>query len=84
MSRTKLGTQTSEFEGILHSSPANTAALASTGVTDAKDDFDDLYEDDTGFDVEEDIAFLGEEYDVMELDDVLELCNVGREESYDA
>jgi len=84
MSRTKFGTQPSDFEGTLHSSPANAAALTGAGITDVKDDFDDLYEDDTGFDVEEDIAFLGEEYDVMELDDVLELCNVGRDESYDA
>jgi hypothetical protein len=84
MSRTKFGTQPSKFEGTLHASHANAATLGSTGIAEVKDDFDDIYEDDTDFDVEEDIAFLGEEYDVMELDDVLELCNVGRDESYDA
>jgi len=81
MSRTKLGTQPSKIAGTLHSSPANAATL---GNVDFDDDFDDLFEDDTDFDVEEDIAFLGEEYDVMELDDVLELCNVGRDDIYDA
>lgn len=84
MSRTKFGMKPSEFEGTLHSSPADTAILSSAGITDIEDDFDDLFEDDTDFDVEDDIAFLGEDYDVMELDDVLDLCNLGRDESYDA
>jgi hypothetical protein len=38
----------------------------------------DAFDEDTDFDVEDDIAFLGEEYDVLEFDDVLELCNVDR------
>lgn len=39
---------------------------------------EDAFDEDTDFDVEDDIAFLGEEYDVLEFDDVLELCNVDR------
>lgn len=81
MSRTKFGTKPSKIEGTIQLSPANATTL---GNVDFDDDFEDLFEDDTDFDVEDDIAFLGEDYDVMELDDVLELCNVGRDDVYDA
>jgi hypothetical protein len=81
MNRTKFGTQPSKFEGTTHPSSASAATL---NKVDIDDDFDDLFEEDTDFDVEEDIAFLGEDYDVTEIDDVLELYNVGREDLYDA
>lgn len=84
MRRTKFGMKPSEFEGPRQSTMTSAAVLGNAGLADIEDDFDDLFEDDTDFDVEDDIAFLGEEYDVMDLDDVLELCNVGREDSYDA
>lgn len=84
MSRNKFGTQPSEFEGSLHASAAGAAPQGSAAYADAEDDFDDLFGDDTDFDVEDDVAFLGEDYDVMELDDVLGLCNVDRDDAYDA
>jgi hypothetical protein len=84
MSHTKFGKKPSEFEGIIQTSSAGAAKLKGVSYTEIEDDFDNLFEDDTDFDVEDDIAFLGEDYDVMELDDVLELCNVGRKDKYDA
>jgi len=79
MSHTKFGAKPSDFEGTLR-----TMTVGATGYADVEDDFDDLFEDDTDFDVEDDIAFLGEDYDEVELDDVLELCNVGWDDTYDA
>lgn len=84
MNRTKHDAQSLEFEGPLHSATASAATLTATAHVETVDDLDGLFKEDTDFDVEEDIAFLGEEYDVMELDDVLELCNVGREDTFDA
>lgn len=84
MSSNKLSAQTSDFEKPLQSSSAGTATYAAATHAEVGDDLDSLFKEDTDFDVEEDIAFLGEEYDVMELDDVLELCNVGRDDSFDA
>lgn len=43
---------------------------------------DDTLDEDADFDVEDDIAFLGEEYDVLELDDVLELCNLDKRDPF--
>ena len=84
MSSTKPGALPSDFEGTLQSSSASTAALVTSTHAEIDDDLDNLFKDDTDFDVEDDIAFLSEDYDVMELDDVLELCNVGRDDAFDA
>ena len=43
---------------------------------DLQDAFETVLDTDDDFDVEEDIAFLGEDYDVLEIDDVLEMCKV--------
>jgi hypothetical protein len=52
------------------------------GIEDYADQFEDALDDESDFDVDEDIAFLGEEYDVLELDDVLELCNLDKHDPY--
>ena len=44
-------------------------------------DFDSVLDDESEFDVEDDIAFLGEDYDVVDIDDVLDLCNVSKRDS---
>ena len=84
MSRKKFGAQPSELERSLHASAAGTTPHGSTVYTDSEDDFDDMFGDDTDFDADDDVAFLSEDYDVMELDDVLGICNVGRDDAYDA
>lgn len=43
---------------------------------------EDTLDEDTDFDAEDDIAFLAEEYDVLELDDVLELCNLEKRDPF--
>ena len=66
---------------------ANSAAPKANGLIEIAQDeafeeyaeqLEDAFDEDTDFDVEDDIAFLGEEYDVLELDDVLELCNMNK------
>jgi hypothetical protein len=52
------------------------------GMEDYADQFEDALDDESDFDVDDDIAFLGEEYDVLELDDVLELCNLDKRGPY--
>ena len=59
---------------------ASTTFLA-TGSTNAQSPATIDFPDDD-FDADEDIAFLGEEYDVLELDDVLELCNLDKRDPF--
>jgi hypothetical protein len=56
--------------------------IRSETFEDYEDAFEDSLDEDDDFDADEDIAFLGEEYDVLELDDVLELCNVDRRDPF--
>lgn len=56
--------------------------IRADGFEDYADQFEDALDDESDFDADEDIAFLGEDYDVLELDDVLELCNVDRRTSF--
>ncbi|MEM9683290.1 MAG: hypothetical protein AAF942_08500 [Pseudomonadota bacterium] len=56
--------------------------IRTDGLEDYADQLEDALDDESDFDVDEDIAFLGEDYDVLELDDVLELCNVDRRSSF--
>jgi|AP12_2_1047962.scaffolds.fasta_scaffold359492_1 hypothetical protein len=56
--------------------------ILADGFEDYAEQFEAELDDEDDFDVEEDIAFLGEEYDVLELDDVLELCNLDKRGPY--
>ena len=56
--------------------------IRTDGLEDYADQLEDALDEESDFDVDEDIAFLGEDYDVLELDDVLELCNVDRRSSF--
>jgi len=81
MARTKLGALSAE------PAPKKSVAILrdeilAEGLEDYADQFEDALDDETDFDVDEDIAFLGEEYDVLELDDVLELCNLDKRSPY--
>lgn len=55
--------------------------LADSYDGDFTENFDSVLDADSEFDVEEDIAFLGEDYDVLNIDDVLEMCNVSKRDS---
>jgi hypothetical protein len=44
---------------------------------------DPLFDDDCDFDVEDDVAFVGEDYDVLDLDDVLELCDIAKRDRFE-
>ena len=63
---------------------AEQEAAAANADTDFSDKFDSVLDEDSDFDVEEDIAFMGEEYDVLDIDDVLDMCNVGKREFLDS
>lgn len=51
-------------------------APATEFADDLQDAFETVLDTDDDFDVEEDIAFLGEDYDVLDIDDVLDMCKV--------
>ena len=50
--------------------------LAEMYESDLSMDFDSVLDAESEFDVEDDIAFLGEDYDVVDIDDVLDMRNV--------
>ena len=56
--------------------------ILADGFEEYANQFEDALDDESDFDVDEDIAFLGEEYDVLEIDDVLELCNLDKRGPY--
>lgn len=81
MARSKLEARYAEPEANNGNSIAREEILAD-GLEDYSDAFEDALDDESDFDVDEDIAFLGEEYDVLELDDVLEMCNLDKRGPY--
>lgn len=81
MARTKLQARYAEPELNNGISIVREEILAD-GFEDYSDEIEDALDDESDFDVDEDIAFLGEEYDVLELDDVLEMCNVDKRSPY--
>lgn len=48
-----------------------------------EDDFETMLDKEDDFDVEDDVAFLNEEYDVLDMHDVLDLCNMSKPEDSD-
>jgi hypothetical protein len=81
MARTKSEARYAEPDLTKGTSIAREEILAD-GLEDYSDAFEDALDDESDFDADEDIAFLGEEYDVLELDDVLEMCNLDRRSPY--
>jgi hypothetical protein len=77
MARSKIGTNHAERNDDSAIGMAREEILAD-GFDDYANQIEDTFGEDTDFDVEDDIAFLGEEYDVLEFDDVLELCNIDK------
>lgn len=63
---------------------AEQETLAANADADVTDKFDSVLDEDSDFDVEEDIAFMGEEYDVLDIDDVLDMCNFEKQEFLDS
>ena len=53
--------------------------LADTYENDVSMDFDSVLDAESEFDVEDDIAFLGEDYDIVDIDDVLDMRNVEKQ-----
>jgi hypothetical protein len=81
MARSKIGTQLAEHDEERAIGMAREEILAD-GFDDYADQIEDALDEETDFDVEDDIAVLGEEYDVLEFDDVLELCNLDKRKSF--
>lgn len=81
MARSKVEARTTEQNENNGVDIAREEILAD-GFEDYSDQFEDALDDESDFDVDEDIAFLGEEYDVLELDDVLEMCNIDKHGPY--
>ena len=48
-----------------------------------EDEFDAMLDKEDDFDVEDDVAFLNEEYDVLDMHDVLDLCNMSKPDESD-
>lgn len=75
MARSRLGAQridTKSFAAIARDE------IRAEGFEEYEGEIEDTLDEDDDFDADEDIAFLGEEYDVLEIDDVLELCNLDK------
>jgi hypothetical protein len=81
MARTKIEAQPAEQTATKGFGIAREEILAD-GYEDYADEFENALDDESDFDVDEDIAFLGEDHDVLELDDVLEMCNLDRRSPY--
>lgn len=81
MARSKVEARPTEQDENKGNDIAREEILAD-GFEDYSDQFEDALDDESDFDVDEDIAFLGEEYDVLELDDVLEMCNLDKRGPY--
>lgn len=81
MARPKIGARHSERKDHSAIGMAREEILAE-GFDDYADQIEDNFREDTDFDVDDDIAFLGEEYDVLEFDDVLELCNIDKRQPF--
>lgn len=81
MARSKVEARTTEQDENKGNDIAREEILAD-GFEDYSDQIEDALDDESDFDVDEDIAFLGEEYDVLELDDVLEMCNIDKRSPY--
>lgn len=81
MARSKVEARPTEQDENKGNDIAREEILAD-GFEDYSDQFEDALDDESDFDVDEDIAFLGEEYDVLELDDVLEMCNIDKRGPY--
>ena len=81
MARSKVETRPTEQDVSKGNDIAREEILAD-GFEDYSDQIEDALDDESDFDVDEDIAFLGEEYDVLELDDVLEMCNLDKRGPY--
>lgn len=79
MARTRVGAQRIEPKVI--DAIAREEILAEN-FDEYAEQIEDTLDEDADFDVEDDIAFLGEEYDVLELDDVLELCNLDKRDPF--
>ena len=56
-------------------------ATSETYDPELSDAFDSVLDAESDFDVEDDVAFYTEEYDVLDLDDVLELCKVSSQDT---
>jgi len=63
---------------------AEQETLTANTDADITDKFDSVLDEDSDFDVEEDIAFMGEEYDVLDIDDVLDMCSFEKQEFLDS
>ena len=73
--------------GALRIEPSHIDAIAREEIlADTFDEYaehiEDALDEESDFDVEDDVAFLGEDYDVLELDDVLELCNLDKRDPF--
>lgn len=81
MARSKVEARPTE-QDVNRSNDIAREEILADGFEDYSDQIEDALDDESDFDVDEDIAFLGEEYDVLELDDVLEMCNIDKRGPY--
>lgn len=81
MARSKVEARPTE-QDVNRSNDIAREEILADGFEDYSDQIEDALDDESDFDVDEDIAFLGEEYDVLELDDVLEMCNLDKRGPY--
>lgn len=79
MARSRLGTHRADAGSFAEIARDE---IRSENFEEYDGEIEDTLDEDDDFDADEDIAFLGEEYDVLELDDVLELCNLDKRDPF--
>ena len=79
MARTRLGAHRIDARGF---AAIRRDDIRSDSTDEYEDEIEETLDEDADFDADEDIAFLGEDYDVLELNEVLELCNLDRRDSF--
>ncbi len=83
MNRAKMSASINGTENEPSAGVSAGGALPETADKNYEDGFDTILDKEDDFDVEDDVAFLNEEYDVLDMHDVLDLCNMSKPEISD-
>ena len=83
MNRAKMSANINGTENEPSAGISAGGAVPESSDKDYEDGFDTTLDKEDDFDVEDDVAFLNEEYDVLDMHDVLDLCNMSKPEISD-
>jgi hypothetical protein len=83
MNRAKMSASVDGTENEPSAGISAGGAVPGSADKNFEDGFDTMLDKEDDFDVEDDVAFLNEEYDVLDMHDVLDLCNMSKPEISD-